>query len=104
MLRSISSRFLLPHSLVRGQNPLPEERKKERANKDGAKHWTTRTDDVPGDGTTTGWDATTGQLPVTFVPSAAAAVQFTPSEQHSATTAAAAATATTTKSIPALPA
>lgn len=65
-----------------------------RGNQDGAKHWTTRPDDVPGDGSTAGWDATTGQLPATFVPSAAAAaVQFTPGEQHSATA--------TTKSIPA---
>lgn len=104
MLRSISSRFLLQFGAWT-KPPLPEERKKERANKDGAKHWTARTDDVPGDGTTTGWNAATGQLPATFVPSAAAAaVQFTSSEQHSATTAAAAATATTTKSIPALPA
>lgn len=68
-----------------------------RGNQDGAKHWTTRPDDVPGDGSTAGWDATTGQLPATFVPSAtAAAVQFTPGEQHSATAATA-----TTKSIPA---
>lgn len=68
-----------------------------RGNQDGAKHWTTRPDDVPGDGSTAGWDATTGQLPATFVPSAAtaAAVQFTPGEQHSTTATA------TTKSIPA---
>lgn len=79
-------------------NPPPPGRKRYRK-KDGAKHWTARTDDVPGDGSTAGWNATTGQLPATFVPSAAAAaaVQFTSTTADPT----AAAAAATTKSIPA---
>lgn len=95
----ICSRFpSIPRKVrVRGQDsPLPEGKRQAGGKQDGAKHWTTRPDDVPGDGSTAGWDATTGQLPATFVPSAAAAaaVQFTPGEQHSAAAAAAAAKST----------
>lgn len=94
----ICSRFpSIPRKVrVRGQDsPLPEGKRQAGGKQDGAKHWTTRPDDVPGDGSTAGWDATTGQLPATFVPSAAAAaaVQFTSGEQHSAAAAAAKSTA-----------
>lgn len=89
---------VLPSVRVVGVDKPSPSRKEKIQKKDGAKHWTARTDDVPGDGSTAGWNATTGQLPATFVPSAAAAaaVQFT-----STTADPTAAAAATTKSIPA---
>lgn len=87
---------VLPSVRVVGVDKPSPSRKEKIQKKDGAKHWTARTDDVPGDGSTAGWNATTGQLPATFVPSAAA-VQLTSTTADPT----AAAAATTTKSIPA---